>query len=237
MPLFSKTLSTDIIAFTSDRSVDFSFDNDQFVLNEAQRGFLCSQLNSDLPEPMRIRQVHGDKIIVAEKSLSVKHDCPEADGLITNVMGLSLAILTADCLPVFLYDDQKDGVGLIHAGWKGGQKNIVGQAIKLMEQHWQSDPQNIRVAFGPAIRPCCYEVGSEFQEIFPENLIMRDHRYYLDLPQRIQGQLLSAGIKKANISDCNICTCCNANYFSFRREGEKAGRMISIIMIKTKAGD
>ena len=236
IPQFNSIFPNNIIAFTSDRTVDFTFDNDQHELDESQKKFLFSQLNLDLPEPVHIRQVHDDRIIVADNSLKNKRVLQEADGLITQTLGLPLAICSADCLSVFLYDEKRCSIGLIHVGWKGSQKNIVGQTIKLMTEQWQTDPKTIKVVFGPAIRSCCYEVGDEFQEFFPKELIARDNQYFLDLPQMTQDQLLSAGVEKVNIVDCEICTCCDSNYFSFRREGEKAGRMISIMMIKKSGG-
>ena len=237
MPLFNKVFPANVIAFTSDHSVDFTLDEEQTALNQNQRKFLLSQLNLDLPEPIHIRQVHGDHIIVAEESLHAEHVLKEADGLITKVFNLPLAVRSADCLSVFLYDEKQKSIGLIHVGWKGGQKNIARQTIKLMKKQWQTDPKNIQVAFGPAIRSCCYEVGSKFQDYFPGDLIVRDGRYYLDLPQMVHNQLLSCGVLSTNIFDCGICTCCDQSYFSFRRESNDAGRMISLIMIKNKAGD
>lgn len=232
MPLFNKAFSANVIAFTSDRMVDFTFNDDQRVLSRTQKESLFSQLNFDLPEPVHIRQVHGNKIIVAEETLRDGHVLKEADGLITQALGLPLAIRSADCLPVFLYDEKHNGIGLIHVGWKGGQANIVGQAIKLIKKQWQADPKNVKVTFGPAIRSCCYEVGGEFQGFFPKDLAARNSRYYLDLPQMIRNQLLSCGVNETNIYDCDICTCCDPGFFSFRREGEGAGRMISLIMIR-----
>jgi len=232
MPLFNKTFPENIIAFTSDRTVDFTCNGDQRVLSKTQREFLFSQLHFDLLEPVHIHQVHSNKIIIAEESLYGEHDLKEADGLITQVSNLPLAIRSADCLPVFLYDEKQHGIGLVHVGWKGSQKNIVGQTIKLMKKQWNTDPENIKVGFGPAIRSCCYEVGGEFLGFFPENLITRDDRYYLDLAKMTRDQLISYGVNKANIFDCDICTCCELGYFSFRREGGNTGRMISLMMIK-----
>jgi len=232
MPLFNKAFPTNVIAFTSDHSVDFTLDGDQHVLDKLQREFLFSKLNLELPEPIHIRQVHDDRIITADNSLKNRRILQEADGLITQTPGLPLAIRSADCLSVFLYDEKRYSIGLIHVGWKGSQKNIVGQTIKLMNKQWQTNPKDIKIAFGPAIRSCCYEVGSEFQEFFPQDCITRDNRYYLDLSQMTHDQLLSAGVEKRNIFDCDICTCCDLSYFSFRREGNDTGRMISIMMIK-----
>jgi YfiH family protein len=135
---------------------------------------------------------------------------------------------------VFLYDEKQNGIGLIHAGWRGVQKNIVGKTSELMKAQWRSDPKNIKVAFGPSIRGCCYEVGKEFEDYFPGQLISRDSRYYLDLSQVCYAQLMDTGVRKENIGDCKVCTCCDQNYFSFRREGQLAGRMISLIMLKGK---
>jgi len=230
--IFKKYLPPHILAFTSDRTVDFTFKDDQHVLNKTQKEFLFSKFNDDLSEPVHIRQVHGNRIIVAEEILRDEHVLKEADGLITQVFDLPLAIRSADCLSVFLYDEKHNGIGLVHVGWKGILSNIAGQAIKLIKKQWQADPEDVKITFGPAIRSCCYEVGGEFQEFFPEDLIARNSRNYLDLPQITSDQLLACGVEKTNIYDCDICTCCDPNYFSFRREGNDAGRMISLIMLK-----
>lgn len=236
MPLFNRFFPANIIAFTSDRTVDFTLGNDQRILNTAQKEFLCSQLNLALSEPVHICQVHGDKITIAGEPSCDECSLEEADGLITRVLDLPLAIRSADCLPVFLYDEKQNGIGLIHIGWKGSQKNIAEQAIKLMCKEWRTDPGNIKVAFGPSIHSCCYEVGNEFQDLFPGDIITRNNQNYIDLPQLTRDQLLACGVGEVNIFDCDICTYCDPNYFSFRREGGRAGRMISLMMIK-KAGD
>ena len=71
----------------------------------------------------------------------------------------------------------------------------------------------------------------EFQEYFPEEILFRDGHYFLDLQKVNKNILTAAGIPEQNIHDCGICTCCDHNYFSYRREGETAGRMISLLMI------
>ncbi len=236
MPLFNKVFSANVIAFTSDRTVDFTLHENQLKLNELQKKFLLSQLNLDLPEPVHIRQVHGDKIVIVDKdTLQRDRVLEEADGLLTKSPCLPLAIRSADCVPVFLFDEKKFGIGLIHVGWKGYQKNIVRQTIERMEKQWRSDPRDIKVHFGPSIRSCCYEIGNEFLEYFPNEVMSRDGRLYLDLIGMNQNQLVRLGVRKENISDCGICTCCDKNYFSHRREGESAGRMISLIMLNEAA--
>lgn len=95
------------------------------------------------------------------------------------------------------------------------------------------DPQDLYAGFGPAIRGCCYEVGEEFSESFPQELLVRDEHYYLDLASVNKKQLLNSGVREENIADCAICTSCNnEGYFSFRKEEETYGRMVSAIMLK-----
>jgi copper oxidase (laccase) domain-containing protein len=106
-----------------------------------------------------------------------------------------------------------------------------------MRQHWHTDPEHITVAFGPSIRPCCYEVGAEFLGYFPREVNVRGGKYYLDLPRVVRRQLVSAGVPEGNIRDGAVCTCCDHQYFSYRREGAAAGRLISLIMIKSKGED
>jgi len=232
---FNKNFSANIAVFTSDRTVDFAFNDRQNSFNDNQKEFLSAQLNSKAVEPVHIRQVHGGRVIVADQNFPEKGlALEEADGLITKAPQLPIAIRSADCLPVFLFDEKQEGIGLIHVGWRGCQKNIIGKAVKLMEKEWRSNPRDIKVSFGPGIRCCCYEVGNEFQEYFPEELISRNGRYYLDLPKVNYGQLTECGIERKNIFDCGICTCCDKNYFSNRRDGKKAGRMISLIMLRKK---
>lgn len=232
MPQFNPTFSDNVIAFTSDRAVDFAFQDGQFTLTSAQKEFLSSRLKCRLPEPVMIRQMHGDKIIVADNKFPQRGSAlEEADGLITRVTRLPLTVRSADCLPVFLHDQAHDGIGLVHVGWKGSHQNILGKTIELMESQWQTDPSEVKVYFGPAIRSCCYEVGYEFKDYFFGEMIARDNRYFLDLAEINRSRLMHCGVNDADIDDCEICTCCDKNYFSLRREKELAGRMLSLIVI------
>lgn len=155
------------------------------------------------------------------------------DAFITDRRNLPLAVFTADCLPLFLYAPKTPCVALIHAGWRGTQENITAKTIGLMREKFNLLAGDIYVAFGPAIRSCCYEVGDEFADFFSFGLVRRNNRHYLDLPQINKKQLLDAGVKEDNISDYAVCTSCrNSEYFSYRKEGSSCGRMISVIMLR-----
>ena len=232
MPLFNDFFPPHVIAFTGDRSVDFTLHNGRETLTQQQLDYLSSSLNMDVSEPARVRQVHGDKIIMAAEGAG--EPVPEADGLLTQQVRLPLAIRTADCVPVFLYDAKQEGIGLVHAGWRGAQKNIVKSAVTLMQRQWHTQPKNIMALLGPAIRSCCYEVGGEFRGYFPQEVGERGGQYFLDLPRVLLHQLAALGVADEHIRDCGICTCCEERCFSYRREGAQAGRMISLIALKSK---
>jgi len=171
-------------------------------------------------------QVHGDAVFCACKP----GPAGEADALITNCRNIPLAIRTADCLPVFLCDTAHSAIAMIHAGWKGIHKKIILKTIKQMETKFSTDPSDLVAALGPAIRPCCYEVGAEFRGYFGDFVLPRDNRLYFDIVSAAVSELLEAGVNKGHIYDSAICTSCrNDEFFSFRREGLMAGRSFSVI--------
>ena len=233
MTVSNSIFPANIIAFTSDRTVDFTLRQEQTGLNDEEEDFLSRRLNIDLPDLVLIRQTHGFRVVVADESfLRDKSVLPEADGAMTRLPNVALTIRTADCLPVFMYDPEQKGIGLVHVGRRGAEKNILREAITQMKAQWQTEPKAIMVFLGPAIRSCCYEVDKEFQESFPEDLVVKDGRHYLDLVQVCRKQLIGLGLEGQNIHDSGICTCCDEQYFSYRRQGESAGRMLSLMMLK-----
>ncbi|MBI3617675.1 MAG: peptidoglycan editing factor PgeF [Candidatus Omnitrophica bacterium] len=222
-----------VVTFISDRSADFKFSETPTPFTRSQSAFLAQQLGFRLPEVLTIRQVHGNKIIIALRSAARRAvSLEDADGILTDRRDLAIAVRTADCLSVFLYDPRNEAIGLFHAGWRGTQQQISARAVALMRKQWDSNPKDLRVAFGPAIRSCCYRVGASFLEHFPKETLKRKEGYFFDLPEANKKQLAGAGVVAANIADCSVCTCCDVTCFSYRRERESAGRMISIMMLK-----
>lgn len=222
-----------VVTFTSDRSADFKFSEIPTPFTRSQSAFLTRQLGFRLPEVLTVRQVHGNKIIVTAQAATRRPGALEdADGILTDRRGLAIAVRTADCLSVFLYDPRHEVIGLVHAGWRGTQQQISARAVALMRKQWDSNPKGLRVAFGPAIRSCCYRVGASFLEHFPKETVKRKQGYFFDLPEANKNQLVGAGVDAANIADCSVCTCCDVTCFSYRRQRESAGRMISIMMLK-----
>lgn len=154
-----------------------------------------------------------------------------ADAVVTNRSGVLLGLKVADCVPILLYDPVSRAVGAVHAGWRGTAKEILKSTVKTMEHAFGSDPQNILVAIGPAIRWCCYEVGREVL-----NAVMgatgdgdyhmeKDGKLCLDLQSANKYQALSVRIQDINISIIEECTYCYPDrYFSYRHSKGPTGR-------------
>ena len=122
-----------------------------------------------LREPVvSLKQLHGDAIRWVNHQ--DPHEGLEGDGLLTSAPGLLLSVRTADCVPVLLVDCRRRIVGNLHAGWRGTLRGITASAIRQLLERG-SDIADLRVAFGPAIGSCCYEVGPEviaaFRAEFP----------------------------------------------------------------------
>ena len=229
--LFNSFFSNEVIAETLDDSVDFTLGSNQAPLTGIQQKFVKEYYGID--NLATIRQVHGDNIVVVDKINNARKDVlAEADALVTNMPHAALSVRTADCLPVFIFDPVQKAIGLVHAGWKSTQKKITALTVQKMIQLFGSNPKDLKAAFGPAIHACCYEVNEEFAQYFPEEVIQRHDKYFFDNALANINQLTVAGVLGENIFDCGECTVCGKGYFSFRRDGEKAGRMMSVMMLK-----
>ena len=183
-------------------------------------------------------QVHGCSVrYVTEKDRGSGARASDAaiadtDALVTDIPRLPLAIFTADCLPIFLYDPKRPAAGLVHAGWRSTKENIVIETLRSMEKNFGTGMKDLFVGFGPAIRSCCYGVGRDFEDFFPGELIKKDRNYYLNLARINLRQLLEFGVLAGNIFDCRICTSCRCeDFFSYRKEGASCGRMMSVAML------
>ena len=222
----------EVLSFISDASIDFTPADFDSPLSEAQRAYLKKKSGFDISRVFWRKQVHGDEILEAQGGAGASKGCPDADAYITDEKDLPIAIRTADCVPVFIFDPRRRAIGLAHAGWKGTYKSIAAKTVQKMREKYASQPADLKVFLGPSIRECCYQVGEEFRKYFPSHVHDRDGCLYADVVGANRQQLLKAGVRQEDILDSGICTCCNKDYFSFRRDGSKAGRMISVMMLK-----
>ena len=170
-----------------------------------------------------LRQIHsGTCLAVAESGCA-----GDGDGLITAVPGLALSIRTADCYPILLADTRTRSIAAVHAGWRGTAAGIVREAISKMKELYGVEPGSVVAAIGPGIGECCYEVGEEVARRFGLERAGR-----VDLASANRQMLIDAGLAVSQIETLGVCTFCDSRFYSFRREKDKAGRMISFIRIK-----
>ncbi|MBI4058945.1 peptidoglycan editing factor PgeF [Candidatus Microgenomates bacterium] len=184
-------------------------------------------------------QVHGNHVAIVG-SVDRGDLILKTDALITADKNTPLFIRTADCVPIFLIDQKKKIVGLVHAGWKGTVQEITRITVNHMQDHFGSNPADLLVGMGPAIGSCCYEVDTPVIEQFKykfkyaDKLFSneRDSHARLDLPLANKFQLIETGVKEKNIEISGVCTYDNSSeFFSERKEGP-TGRFGSLIYIK-----
>jgi YfiH family protein len=205
---------------------------------KSRQAFL-SAIGIDHRRLIGCQQVHGDRVAIVtgkdagKGAMSWERAIADTDALVTIEEDLPLAVFTADCLSLFFFDPVSGPIGIAHAGWRGTRLAIASRVVEAMSARFGSRPKDLLVGFGPSIRQCCYEVGAQFADIFPKEVIRRQDRIFLDLAAANKRQLYESGIEEDNISDTALCTACrNERFFSYRLEGQACGRMISVIMLK-----
>jgi purine-nucleoside/S-methyl-5'-thioadenosine phosphorylase / adenosine deaminase len=155
------------------------------------------------------------------------------DAIISNRPGLTVAVRTADCLPVLIVDPRTRAVAAVHAGWRGVVSEIASKSVHAMTLQFGSRPADLEIVIGPGIGPCCFEVGPEvavqFRAFLPERNDLQV-RTKLDLAETIARQLRRNGVTARQISTLRDCTFCKSELFeSYRRDRERAGRMVAAI--------
>ncbi|HIP02915.1 MAG TPA: peptidoglycan editing factor PgeF [Campylobacterales bacterium] len=174
-----------------------------------------------------MEQTHSANIaVIKDASMNRIENC---DALITNVKNIPLMVMVADCIPILLYDPKKSVIAVVHAGRNGTFNEIAKKTVLKMVDVFGCETSDILVCLGASIHKCCYEVGEEIARLVDEKYKeKRDEKWYLDLHSMNVDQLRSVGIKNIEIS--SICTCCDEDYFSYRREGI-TGRFAGIMKL------
>lgn len=204
---------------------------------------LCSGAGFNKSNMVISDQVHGDRcrVVYEEdrgKGIVKESDIDGIDALVTDRRNIALCIFTADCVPVFLFDERNHAIGLCHAGWRGVVNRIVPKTIDMMASHFGTVPGDLTAAVAPSIGPCCFEVGADvavqFERTFGRSggiIIEEKGSLRINLWNALKTQLENSGIKR-NIINSGLCTYCNEDkFYSYRRDGSKTGRMVSILQL------
>jgi polyphenol oxidase len=192
---------------------------------------------------LTLYQVHSPHAVIVTSPWDTGAG-PQADAMVTNRPGIALGILTADCAPVLLADDDAKVIGAAHAGWKGAEAGVVASVVEAMER-LGARREHIRAAIGPCISQANYEVGPEFQAHFiarePTNARFfvpskQQGHWQFDLENFVAERLAEARI--GNIERLSACTYAReGDFFSYRRTTHRRetdyGRDISAILLRS----
>ncbi|SFO99100.1 peptidoglycan editing factor PgeF [Hydrogenimonas thermophila] len=175
-------------------------------------------------------QVHSDNVqTVSSPQTKPLSAC---DAIITNQPNIALAVMVADCIPILMFDPKRNIIAAIHAGRNGTFLQIAPKTVKVMQKEFGSVPTDIQVIMGPSIHSCCYEIGDDLASIVEKNFSKNYlNGRMLDLQKLNCDQLIEAQINKNHIKISKICTCCNSDYFSYRKEGT-TGRFAGVIWVE-----
>ena len=177
------------------------------------------------PPTATLHQIHSAICVPARGRTGMLGD---GDALLENLPGRLVAVKTADCIPILLADPKHRAVAAVHAGWRGTVQHIAQEALRVMQAEFGSRAAALHAAIGPGIGVCCYEVGPEVAAQFGETGPCR-----IDLAEANRRQLAEAGIPESQIYTARLCTMCGAaDFHSYRRDKERAGRMHSFVGVK-----
>ncbi|MBP5420242.1 MAG: peptidoglycan editing factor PgeF [Bacteroidales bacterium] len=209
-----------VCAFSSPVNVSLATDN-----GACNRKEIAKQFGFDVAKLTSAEQVHGCNVAVVDSALvgcgalDINTRIPATDALITNLRDVCLLILTADCVPIVLFDKRQKVIAAIHAGWRGTAQRIVEHTIDMMISSFGTRSADIVAAIGPHICGNCFEVGCEVVDTIGHEYVCgtsANDNPLLNLAAVNIAQLKDFGI--TNITNCDICTYHNHEWPSWRRE-------------------
>ncbi len=157
----------------------------------------------------------------------------ESDAMITDKKNLALAVSVADCVPVLIYDKTKKVIAAVHSGWRGTQKRILPETLNKLKMNFGSKMESLLIFIGPSICRKHYQVGEDVAKLFSQEFVyVENGRLYLDVAGVNYSYLLKAGVPPENIELSGLCTYETLHLHSFRRDKEKSGRGMAVIMMK-----
>ncbi len=192
-------------------------------------------LQADLPRSriVQAEQVHGSSVALIDRSSEGPEPIAGCDALVTRMPRVALVVRSADCLPLLIRDPIRRIVGIAHVGWRGLAAHLPFRLVAALRVASNSRPAGLRVAFGPSIRACCYEVSDDFARWAHPFVQRRDGRLTCDLIGLARHQLEASGVRPKAITDSGICTACHRGEWpSMRREGTTTRRILSFIMLR-----
>ncbi len=213
-------------------------DNPEHVAKN--RSLLASSMGIGADKLVFPQQTHKNKVqVVTDATQEI--DLAETDGVVTNIKGICLAVMSADCAPVIVYDPVKHVIGASHAGWRGTVGKIAANMVQMMKEVYGSDPADLVAGIGPSISPEVYEVGEEVIEATKNafgtinGLVklnpVKEGKGHFNLWEANKRALIEAGVKPGNIEIAEICTFSNSDTFFSHRNNPDTGRFAAGIVL------
>ena len=203
---------------------------DDFNIVTDNREKFFDQLGLNINTVAYQRQVHGDKINIVKKG----GDCGESDAMITTERNLGLALSSADCCTIYIYDPVKPVIAAVHSGWRGTRQKILLKVLQHLSENFSCNPADLICYLGPSIQQQNYEVGPEVAEQFDKAYINESQgKYYLNISGINFDILVNFGVSKNNIQVSKLCSYEYSSILhSYRRDGKRSGRALGIIAMK-----
>jgi hypothetical protein len=227
----------------SDGNMSYKWGYDTIV--ESSRRIFCNELGIDINKVVGVSLVHGVDIIKPTlndggKGMFFKtRDSFLADGLMTDIPGLGLCFVVADCMPVVLFDPINKAVSLLHVGRKGVEQNILAVALSKMTTEYGTRPTEVLMGVGPGISAESYVFDSDEginKEFWGSDFKLGDDKkFHMDNKNKLKQQALELGIPINNIEISQIDTYTSRNYFSHRFSyvtGAAEGRFAAVVFLK-----
>lgn len=180
------------------------------------------------------RQTHSDNIVILEDEIQDSYE--EIDGFITKRKDVLLVTFYADCLPIYFYDKKQEIIGICHSGWLGTHKGIGPKMLDIFIDEFKSKKEDLVIGLGIGVGHCCYEVSEDFyekfksistEELLNKTFYRKDSKLYFNNEDYNYYRFKNLGIE--NIIKSDICTYCQGNFHSYRRDGQNSGRNIAIL--------
>ncbi len=206
-----------------------SVGDDKTIVNENRKLFFKS-LNLE-PESIALqRQIHSDLITY----VSAGGEFGESDALITDKKNVGLAVSSADCAAIFMFDSKKKIIAAVHSGWRGTQKKILLKTLQKLKEDFNSNPEDLIAYICPSISQKNYEVGKEVAGLFDEKYVIpKGEKFLLGVSRANFDMLINFGVPKNNIQASTLCSYeMNNILHSYRRDGLRSGRALGVISIK-----
>jgi len=202
------------------------------------RALVCEAFGLAEERLISANQTHSKNVQIVDEAFLLdrkkNEDVENIDAFITNVRGVGLMVKVADCQSILMFDPVQKVVAAVHAGWKGLKQNISAETIGILKKNYGVNPENLIVAIGPSLGPCCsffsnphVELSSDFEPYIAKNNTV-------DLWEFSTQQLVKLGVQPDKIEHARVCTMCGGGekFFSFRRDRGVTGRFGALIILQ-----